>query len=191
MEQQTGPNSPPVHGAATDPAYVPGLMPAPRDSPSAVAAPPVDDEAAPEDSVPRDTPPEEASPEQEAAGSEGSEPEAEADGPDADGRDADGPGGDGAAVVDGPSFEVSDRRSAIIANHTGVLLRLDDQEAEFEWSEIGAVEFETSKYGRRLTVYVHMPNRHTYQADVAADSRDGLKTWAAQLDAVLDAYFEE
>ncbi|WP_328379483.1 hypothetical protein OHB13_32580 [Streptomyces sp. NBC_00440] len=206
MEQHIGPKSPPpVHAAATDPAYVPGLMPPRADTQAAESPEPADGETPERTEGSADTaPPQEpagdgapdgaAAPESAAAPTEPTEAgadaaEHESSGPEDAGREGDTEAGedDGAD----PAFEVADRRSVIIANRAGMVLRLDDQEAEFDWSEIGAVEFETAKYGRRLTVFVHMPNRHTYQADVTASGRDQLKEWSAQLDTVLDRYFEE
>lgn len=200
-----------MQAAATDPAYVPGLMP-PRPGPQADGAPDAGGETpgpaevsagaaaagevpetgvreapAPQDTTSRDAAPQDAAP-QDAAPLDTAEPAPE-DGTGEHGPSAaaDAGGEDGSD----PAFEVADRRSVIIANRAGVVLRLDDQEAEFDWNEIGAVEFQTSKYGRRLTIFVHLPNRHTYQADVTASGRDELRQWSARLDTVLDTYFEE
>ncbi|WP_406152911.1 hypothetical protein OG217_03665 [Streptomyces sp. NBC_01023] len=207
MEQHIGPKSPlPVHAAATDPAYVPGLMPPRADAQAAESPEPAGGEAperaegsadaaaptgaAPQTTAEDDAPDDAAAPESAAAPTEPAEADTDADA-DAAEHESSGPEDSGGEAGDDPAFEVADRRSAIIANRTGIVLRLDDQEAEFDWSEIGAVEFETAKYGRRLTVFVHMPNRHTYQADVTASGRDELKEWSARLDTVLDTYFEE
>lgn len=190
-----------MHAAAIDPAYVPGLMP-PRFGTQAAESPePADgeasesaegpaDAAAPANAAPQDTAeagvPDDSAPQSAAAPTEPAEA-----GADAAEHESSGPEDSGGEAGGDPSFEVADRRSAIIANRAGIVLRLDDQEAEFDWSEIGAVEFETAKYGRRLTIFVHMPNRHSYQTDVTASGRDELKEWSARLDTVLDAYFEE
>lgn len=69
--------------------------------------------------------------------------------------------------------------------------RLDDREAEFDWSEIGAVEVRTGRFGRRFTVTVHLSSRRWFNAEVEAGSRGDLKTWTAEFDEALDAYFEE
>ncbi|HEY5834509.1 hypothetical protein [Streptomyces sp.] len=90
-----------------------------------------------------------------------------------------------------PLFEVSDRRASITADRTGITLRLDDQEAEFDWDEIGAVEIDTPRFGRRFAITVYTSGRRWYQADVEAPSRSTLKSWTAELDAVLDAHFAE
>ena len=95
------------------------------------------------------------------------------------------------AKADGPSFEVSDRRGSITADHTGVRFRLDGEEAEFAWDEIGAVEIDTPRFSRRFTVVVYTTNRHRYENDVEASAKNLLKEWTAELDGVLDTYFED
>lgn len=47
------------------------------------------------------------------------------------------------------------------------------------------------RFGRRFTVTVHMSTRRWFNAEVEAPARSSLKGWVAELDAVLDAYFEE
>ncbi|MFD6287655.1 hypothetical protein, partial [Streptomyces sp. NPDC060205] len=90
-----------------------------------------------------------------------------------------------------PVFEASDRRAKIIADHKGVRLTLDDQEAEFRWDEIGAVETESPRFGKRFTVTVHTPDRRWYPLEIEAKSRSDFKAWESDLDKVLDTYFEE
>ncbi|WP_330177034.1 hypothetical protein OG875_28155 [Streptomyces sp. NBC_01498] len=101
--------------------------------------------------------------------------------------DGAGPAGD----EDGPAFDIADRRASMTADRTGVRFRLDEEEAEFGWSEIGAVEVEIPRFGRRFTVNLHTTARRSYQSEVDAPSRGALKQWTADLDVVLDAYFEE
>jgi hypothetical protein len=95
------------------------------------------------------------------------------------------------AEADGRAFEVSDHRGSITADHRGIRFRLDDEEADFHWAEIGAVEIDTPRFGRQFTVTVHMTSRHTYETDVEAPARSLLKEWTAELDAVLDIHFED
>jgi hypothetical protein len=95
------------------------------------------------------------------------------------------------AVPDGPVFEASDRRARVVADHRGVRLALDDQECEFRWDEIAAVETETPRFGKRFTVTVHTPDRRWYYLEVEAASRSRFAEWDTALDAVLDAYFED
>ncbi|MEV8565067.1 hypothetical protein AB0436_05680 [Streptomyces sp. NPDC051322] len=187
MEQQIGPKSPPIHGAATDPAFVPGLIPARPAAPVDEAPSPVDDKAAEEVT---DRIPAEPAPEPEAEAPKATTPDTPVPEPDPVPSLADPGAGTGESDA-GPDFEAADRRGAIVANRAGLVFRLDDQEAEFGWDEIGAVEFDASKYGRRLSVIVHLTNRHRYETDVTARSKDLLAEWTTQLDEVLDAYFEE
>ncbi|MFF2525102.1 hypothetical protein [Streptomyces liangshanensis] len=98
---------------------------------------------------------------------------------------------DRTAPADGPAFEVSDRRASIAADSDGVRFTLDDEAADFRWDEIGAVEIGIPRFGRRFTVTVHTITRRRYHVDVDAPARSGLKEWSAELDDVLDAYFEE
>ncbi|MEU9845934.1 hypothetical protein [Streptomyces sp. NPDC047985] len=187
MEQRIDPNTQPGYAAGTDPAYIPGLT-AP-----VTAGKPEPDRRQQEQGRGQGEGPE---PGAIAVDDAPAEPEpqsgskAEADGT-ADGGEADGKEKKGRRPKDGPVFEVSDRRGAITVNHEGIRFRLDDQEAEFDWDEIGAVEVKTPRFGRRFTVTVHVSTRRWFNAEVEASARSDLKRWAEQLDAALDAYFEE
>ncbi|MFC8712135.1 MULTISPECIES: hypothetical protein [unclassified Streptomyces] len=174
MEQRIGSSSQPlksepVTGAGFDPAFVPGLT-----SPAAA----------------RDTAPEE--PERTPAADAGT-PDAEAQPPVPDAADGTAEADEGAEeeTVDGPVFEAADRRARIVADHRGVRLALDDQECEFRWDEIGAVETETPRFGKRFTVTVHTPDRRWYPIEIEAPARSRFAAWETELDAVLDAYFED
>ncbi|MFJ7023139.1 hypothetical protein ACIQUW_32735 [Streptomyces sp. NPDC101117] len=175
MEQRIGSGSQPlVEGAGFDPAFVPGLTP-----PAS---------AAPKGPLEKDDPaaadPDEAVPEDAAADTE--EPEEPEDT-----RDAPEDAAADEAPVDGPVFEAADRRARIVADHRGVRLCLDDQECEFRWDEIAAVETESPRFGKRFTVTVHTPDRRWYPIEIEAAARSRFTEWDEQLDAVLDAYFEE
>ncbi|MGW3665537.1 hypothetical protein [Streptomyces sp. NPDC005141] len=193
MEQRIGSKSQPLDAAAVNPAYIPGLtspVPAePKDavekseeaaaegtvSDETVSDDAASDEAASDEAPAAETPKEPASEEESEAGTEQesrTEPEV-------------GP------APDGPVFEASDRRASITADHSGVRLRLDDQEAEFRWDEIGAVETESPRFGKRFTITVHTPDRRWYPLEIEASARSRFKEWEEQLDAVLDAYFED
>ncbi|MEU0381454.1 hypothetical protein ABZ093_29750 [Streptomyces cyaneofuscatus] len=171
MEQSIDSNKKPEFAAGTDPAFIPlpGLAApvAPRKTePESEAAPETDPETAPElDEAPE-------------AAAEATDAEADAVA-----------GAEGAE--DGPVFEISDRRGSIRVAREGVRFTLDDQEADFDWSEIGAVEMNPARFGRRFTVTVHLSSRRWFNAEVEAASRAQLKEWPAELDTVLDAYFEE
>ncbi|MBK3606227.1 hypothetical protein JHN62_32640 [Streptomyces sp. MBT54] len=168
MEQSIDSNKKPEFAAGTDPAFIPlpGLAaPAGTRKPE----PEAESEAGPEAAEIRD----------DEAGTAAAEADVDREPEAAD--DAE----------DGPVFEVSDRRGSIRVAREGVRFRLDDQEAEFGWDEIGAVETTPARFGRRFTVTVHLSSRRWFNAEVEAASRSELKSWPAELDKALDAYFEE
>ncbi|WP_370414636.1 hypothetical protein [Streptomyces fradiae] len=169
MEQRTGPSSiQAVQGAAADPAFVPGIT----------GLAPVQSVEEPEDVVePQDAVP--------ASALALKEPEAAEADPDTD------PEADAEAVPDGPVFEAADRRARIVADATGVQLSLDEEHCEFRWDEIGAVETEVSRFGRRFTIIVHTPDRRWYPIEIDAPAKARVAEWESELDAVLDAYFDE
>ncbi|MEU6925217.1 hypothetical protein [Streptomyces sp. NPDC046631] len=182
MEQRIDPNTQPGYAAGTDPAFIPGLT-----APVAAGKPDTSLEQAelekPEPEQTERDEPEDRVPESVASGEDDKDSQ--------DDKDGDAEAASDAAAADGPSFEVSDRRGSITADREGVRFRLDDQEAEFRWDEIGAVEVKTPRFGRRFTVTVHMSTRRWFNAEVEAPARSSLKQWEAELDAVLDVYFEE
>ncbi|WP_393097554.1 hypothetical protein [Streptomyces sp. LN325] len=183
MEQRIGSKSQPLDAAAVNPAYIPGLTsPATAEPKDAVVEEAVSEEAAVEDVAPEEEVSAETSTESEEEADSETESETESE---------TGTGTDPEPVPDGPVFEASDRRASIKADHDGVRLRLDDQEAEFRWDEIGAVETESPRFGKRFTVTVHTPDRRWYPIEIEATARSRFKEWEEQLDAVLDAYFEE
>ncbi|MFE4822417.1 hypothetical protein ACFRFU_39590 [Streptomyces sp. NPDC056704] len=189
MEQRIGSKSQPLDAAAVNPAYIPGLTsPAKAEPKDAVVEDAASDEAASEEAVVEDAAPETAvaEPEEEATSESDSDSEPESESESDSGSDSE-PEPD----PDGPVFEASDRRASIKADHSGVHLRLDDQEAEFRWDEIGAVETESPRFGKRFTITVHTPDRRWYPIEIEATARARFKEWEDQLDAVLDAYFED
>ncbi len=183
MEQSIDSNKKPEFAAGTDPAFIPlpGLA-----APVATRKPETESEAGPKDAAPEAEAERDDEPGAEALEADADqEPEAAADDATAEAE------GEGEAVEEGPVFEVSDRRGSIRVAREGVRFTLDDQEAEFHWDEIGAVETTPARFGRRFTVTVHLSSRRWFNAEVEAASRTELKAWPAELDAVLDAYFEE
>ncbi|GHA56838.1 hypothetical protein GCM10010330_05530 [Streptomyces tendae] len=170
MEQRRGSTSQPLEGAGFDPAFIPGLT-------------------APVSGEPEDVRGDEA---EKDADAETAEPSAAGD-PSAEGVEdaADASEPEDEAPVDGPVFEASDRRAKIVADHKGVRLSLDDQGCEFRWDEVGAVETETGRFGKRFTVTVHTPDRRWYPIEIEAASRSRFAEWESALDEVLDAYFED
>ncbi|MEU3509935.1 hypothetical protein ABZ733_18950 [Streptomyces longwoodensis] len=216
MEQRRGSSSrplkaEPVTGAGFDPAFIPGLTAPAGEQP---------EDARPEDARPEDARPEEAGPDGTAEASAAAPAGAGASGKAPGGAGTAGSGTTGAAVAtggpdgrdepdataaaddgevadddaepaaDGPVFEAADRRARIVADRRGVRLALDDQGCEFRWDEIGAVETETARFGKRFTVTVHTPDSRWYPIEIEAKARSDFKQWDEQLDAVLDAYFE-
>ncbi|WP_326654559.1 MULTISPECIES: hypothetical protein [unclassified Streptomyces] len=169
MEQRVDPKDIPLeYAAGTDPAYIPGLT-APRSAgtrdveEAEEPVPEPTEERRSDTTVPEDAPP---PGEEDAVSDTGEE-------------------------ASGPVFEVSDRRGSVRADRDGVRFRLDEEEAEFRWDEIGAVETKSGRLGRRFTVTVHLTTRRWFNAEVEAPARSLLKEWVVELDAVLDAYFEE
>ncbi|MFF3515956.1 hypothetical protein [Streptomyces sp. NPDC002573] len=183
MEQRIGPSSQPLDGAGIDPAFIPGLT-------SPVSA--ERDSEEPEDAVPdgvKAAAVEPAEPVEsvKSAESDGGAPEEETAADDAGSDDAEAE----EKAPEGPVFEAADRRARIVADHSGVRLRLDDQECEFRWDEIGAVETQAARFGKRFTVTVHTPDRRWYPIEIEATARARFTEWETRLDEVLDAYFED
>lgn len=191
MEQSIDSNKKPEFAAGTDPAFIPlpGLA-----APVATRKPEPESEAGPKDAAP------ESGTETEKETERGAEAVADADA-DQEPESAASAAGDATAedragneddvAEEGPVFEVSDRRGSIRVAREGIRFTLDDQEAEFGWDEIGAVETTPARFGRRFTVTVHLSSRRWFNAEVEAAGRAELKSWPAELDTVLDAYFEE
>ncbi|MDO0912150.1 hypothetical protein QQM39_15245 [Streptomyces sp. DT2A-34] len=184
MEQRIGSGSQPLEGAGFDPAFIPGLT-------SPVSAEPEDVK---DEDVAEESAPEERDSERAASGKtdfrKPDSGDADLEGADEAADEADGEAGE-EAPADGPVFEAADRRARIVADHKGVRLSLDDQECEFRWDEIGAIETEAPRFGKRFTVTVHTPDRRWYPIEIEATARSRFKEWDEQLDAVLDAYFED
>jgi hypothetical protein len=188
VEQRTGPITPPMHAAGTDPAFIPGLTP-PHPAQEAVEDAEGPDAEAKAAEVPADQPTEH--PAEDAASGEEAEGTSAEDSAAEPAEASEGEAETEAAEeAEAPVFEVSDRRGSIVADRTGIRFRLDEEHAEFGWDEIGAVETGTPRFGRRFTVTVYTTNRHWYEADVEAPAKSLLKEWTSELDAVLDAWFE-
>ncbi|MGW7549516.1 hypothetical protein ACWGKQ_51625 [Streptomyces sp. NPDC054770] len=166
MEQRIGANSQPLEGAGFDPAFIPGLT-------------------SPASAEPEDTRPEKAEDVETAA-----EPVAAAEVEATADEDAE-EAADDEETPEGPVFEAADRRARIAADHQGVRLSLDEEKCEFRWDEIGAIETEAPRFGKRFTITVHTPDRRWYPIEIEANSRSRFKEWEEQLDAVLDAYFDD
>lgn len=186
VEQRIGSSSQPLEGAGFDPAFVPGLT-APAvssDKPENAKS----RDAEPEDATAEAAEPEESSAEEPSVAKTDVEKAVAEDEEDRADTDDDG---EESSEGDGPVFEASDRRAEIVADEKGVRLRLDDQNCEFRWDEIGAIETESPRFGRRFTITVHTPDRRWYPIEIEASARSRFAEWETQLDAVLDAYFDD
>lgn len=198
VEQRIGSNNQPLAAAAAvDPSHIPGLtapvsvkkekQEEPEDiKPTESAEPAETEEPSAGGEAEADTEAAEA----DAEGATADDAEADADDPD-DAGDTDDAGDAAAAPSDGPVFEASDRRAKIIADSGGVRLRLDDQECEFTWDEIGAIETESPLFGKRFTITVHTPDRRWYFLEIEAKAKSEHAAWEKQIDEVLDAYFDD
>ncbi|GAA4783349.1 hypothetical protein [Streptomyces ziwulingensis] len=184
MEQRIGSSSQPLEGAGFDPAFVPGLT-------SPASGRPAD--AEPADAAPSTAPEDGDAPDAVRADGAVASAARKPQDPEEPGEPGEpGESGEsGEEDPDGPVFEASDRRAKVVADHRGVRLALDDQECEFRWDEIGAVETETSRFGKRFTVTVHTPDRRWYYVEIEASARGRFAEWDAALDAVLDTYFDD
>ncbi|MDX3118737.1 hypothetical protein [Streptomyces scabiei] len=180
MEQRIGSSSQPLEGAGFDPAFIPGLT-SPATAKPADGAPAEDEVVDTEEVNAEDAKAEDA----KGAGAKDTEPAAEAE----SAEETELPAKEESA--DGPVFEASDRRARFTADATGVRLRLDEEACEFRWDEIGAIETESPRFGKRFTITVHTPDRRWYPIEIEATARSRFQEWEEQLDAVLDAYFEE
>ncbi|GGT32744.1 hypothetical protein GCM10010271_41060 [Streptomyces kurssanovii] len=180
MEQQIDPKTKLDIAVGTDPAFVPvlsGPAPAVKKGEEESAATGPDAGTGPDDTSDE---------------ADDADTDATADATDGDDESADeATDGSDAPSADGPAFEVRDRRGSITADRSGIRFTLDDQEADFRWDEIGAVEVRPARFGRRFAVTVHVAANRWFNADVEAPARGRLKEWTQELDAVLDAYFEE
>ncbi|MFF0166123.1 hypothetical protein [Streptomyces prasinus] len=193
MEQRIGSSSQPqpLEGAGFDPAFIPGLT-APVPGTSDRKADVKDAQAPKGEEEPRDAVPEtDATSDAEPGATTSLEKPGTSGAPETSADPEASEASEGEPAPDGPVFEASDRRAEIVADHSGVRLRLDDQACEFRWDEIGAVETETARFGKRYTVTVHTTERRWYPIEIEAASRSRFAAWDTELDAVLDAYFED
>lgn len=197
VEENKGLKVTPVNAAAMDPAALPGLVSSPPDAKEEDEAPATDEKKEPATDAEDAGEPADAA---DASGDDdgdtgGAGAQDETGAADADGNgdgdaDEDEATAAGDSGDDGPVFEAADRRGSVTVNSTGVRFQLDDTEAEFTWPEIGAVEYKTSRFGRRLVLSVH-DSRGVCPAEVEAPDKATLKEWASGLESALDAYFED
>jgi hypothetical protein len=189
VEQRTDPIIQPLSAAGTDPAYVPGLAPRPpRTRRGRAGLPPAEETSPSADSA--------SAPDATGADAPAQEPDAERVERDEGktGKEREDREAGSEAETEGAAFKVfkvSDHRGSITADRDGITFRLDSETAEFHWGEIGAVEIDTPRFSRLFTVTVYTGSRRWYEAYVQASARQQLKEWTAELDAVLDACFDD
>ncbi len=168
VEQSNGPIQQPLSAASADPGFVPGL--------TGTVAPPEDavtEDAAATDLVTNDVTDDVTEDVTEAGREDGGEAVSRKE------------------PADGPVFEAADRRGRIVADAEGVRLSYDEEACDFRWDELAAVESEKSRFGKRFTVTVHTPDRRWYPIEIVAPDRGRVAAWETELDAVLDAYFDD
>ena len=199
VEQRIGSNNQPLAAAAVDPSHIPGLT-APvsvkkekQEEPEDIkpTEPVEPDEAAPEENEPAAAEASKPSFDKAPAGKTSADPEDATEDATDDDADADANAEAEDEPADGPVFEAADRRAKITADSRGVRLRLDDQECEFGWDEIGAIETESPRLGKRFTVTVHTPDSRWYPIEIEAKAKSEHAAWEKQIDEVLDAYFDD
>ncbi|MFI8825968.1 hypothetical protein [Streptomyces sp. NPDC053431] len=185
MEQRTGPSIQTVPGVATDPASVPGITgPRPAEAGEGPAAPEDARVASAEQAASRGKAVAEDAVAEHSVGDSAEDSVETSEGDDVQDAAED-------AVSGGPVFEAADRRARIVADAAGVRLSLDEESCEFRWDEIGAVETASPRFGKRLRVVVHTPDRRWYPIEIEAPARGRVQEWESLLDAVLDVYFDE
>ncbi|ARP74333.1 hypothetical protein LK07_22310 [Streptomyces pluripotens] len=182
----------PVTGAGFDPAFIPGITAPVATEPKGTETDPEAGTAAePEDSVRAEGGPAEVEGPAEGPAEDSAEDPVEGSAEVPAENSAKDSAEEDAAAGEGPVFEAADRRAKIVADRKGVRLSLDAEACEFRWDEIAAVETGSPRFGKRFTITVHTPDRRWYPIEIEAAARARFKEWDEQLDAVLDAYFED
>ncbi|WP_452832202.1 serine/threonine-protein kinase [Streptomyces litmocidini] len=87
-----------------------------------------------------------------------------------------------------PDFTAVDRNSGIAVDGTGVSLHFFGEEADFLWSEIGAVRYERIRRGRALRVAVTLYDGSVYDCEVDGRRASRVDDWIRLLDPVLRHY---
>ncbi|MFF7210707.1 serine/threonine-protein kinase [Streptomyces sp. NPDC008238] len=90
---------------------------------------------------------------------------------------------------DAPSMVAADRAASIAADSDGIAFQLDHTTAEFNWSEITAVEYGAHRRGRQLVVKVYLRDG-AYTCEVGAHRKADVDAWLEQLEDVLDWHFD-
>ncbi|WP_277922074.1 MULTISPECIES: serine/threonine-protein kinase [unclassified Streptomyces] len=87
-----------------------------------------------------------------------------------------------------PDFAAADRNSGIVVDGSGVVLHFFGEEAEFLWSEIGAVRYERVRRERVLRVVVTLYDGSVYDCELDGRRAARVDEWIRFLDPVLRHY---
>ncbi|WP_369146215.1 serine/threonine-protein kinase [Streptomyces sp. R44] len=87
-----------------------------------------------------------------------------------------------------PQFTAADRNSGVDVDGTGVFLNFFGEEADFLWSEIGAVRYERIRRDRVLRVSVTLYDGTVYDCEVDGRKAARVDDWIRLLDPVLRHY---
>ncbi|MGW8761732.1 serine/threonine-protein kinase [Streptomyces sp. NPDC055815] len=87
-----------------------------------------------------------------------------------------------------PQFTAADRNSGVDVDGTGVFLNFFGEEADFLWSEIGAVRYERVRRDRVLRVTVTLYDGSVYDCEVDGRRAARVDEWILLLDPVLRHY---
>ncbi|MEU9863936.1 protein kinase [Streptomyces sp. NPDC047971] len=88
-----------------------------------------------------------------------------------------------------PALIIADSDCALVADADGVHFELHGEEAEFEWDEIGSVEYESERWGRRLRVVVTLRDGSAYTCEIGGRAAL-VQEWMDRMDRVLDRYLQ-
>jgi serine/threonine protein kinase len=88
-----------------------------------------------------------------------------------------------------PVFHVADRFGSVTADEAGILLAVDDAEAEFGWDEVGQVEYAANPRGTRFEITVTLYDGKAYRSRVYLSRSAGLHELTGQLDRILSHCF--
>ncbi|MFB7452529.1 serine/threonine-protein kinase [Streptomyces sp. NPDC056194] len=92
------------------------------------------------------------------------------------------------APAPAPEFTAADRNSGIAVDGSGVSLHFFGEEADFLWSEIGAVRYDRIRRDRVLRVAVTLYDGSVYDCEVDGRRAARVDEWIRQLDPVLRHY---
>ncbi|MER5204591.1 serine/threonine-protein kinase [Streptomyces sp. NPDC002825] len=87
-----------------------------------------------------------------------------------------------------PDFAAADRNSGIAVDGSGVSLHFFGEEADFLWSEIGAVRYDRVRLGRVLRLSVTLYDGSVYDCELDGRRPSRVDDWIRLLDPVLRHY---